>query len=183
MADLDGAFVKSLFVLEVSNRLKVAGGKFDDISLEVPENAEFLTQLENAVGKTENDISIGDITNIDLGKDLMLTGKNPHLPLDVDIIRIPLLANLSARAKRFVEKRLFKGRDVPDDVPEGLRDMQAMAVMATMTPEQRRDAGIDTTKRVRINTCERARQLEAEWEQRRRDVAAKVQAAKEASQK
>ncbi|KAK3236659.1 hypothetical protein CYMTET_53213 [Cymbomonas tetramitiformis] len=127
MADLDGAFVKSLFVLEVSNRLKVAGGKFDDISLEVPENAEFLTQLENAVGKTENDISIGDITNIDLGKDLMLTGKNPHLPLDVDIIRIPLLANLSARAKRFVEKRLFKGRDVPDDVPEGLRDMQAMA--------------------------------------------------------
>jgi hypothetical protein len=75
---------------------QVAGGEEHDLPLDEPFNQELLELLEAAAAAGEaNEIVLGDVQS-SAAKDLRPrgAGANPHAPIAIDLVRIPLMAEL-----------------------------------------------------------------------------------------
>mmetsp|Transcript_25734 Transcript_25734/g.55888 ORF Transcript_25734/g.55888 Transcript_25734/m.55888 type:complete len:185 (-) Transcript_25734:198-752(-) len=167
--------VKTLFVLEANGRLKVAGGEEHDLPLGAEGNQALLDQLEAAVDAEHNDIVLAEVES-PARFDLMGKGKgsNPHKPVTIDIVRIPLLSNLDKKAMKILNPLMKREPEFPGTAGIS-QDIKALAVMAKMQPSEREGLGI-VPKRVVVNNCARATELAKEFEDKRAAVAAKVAA-------
>eukprot|EP00242_Pyramimonas_sp_CCMP2087_P007519 CAMPEP_0198212436 /NCGR_PEP_ID=MMETSP1445-20131203/26039_1 /TAXON_ID=36898 /ORGANISM="Pyramimonas sp., Strain CCMP2087" /LENGTH=189 /DNA_ID=CAMNT_0043886873 /DNA_START=223 /DNA_END=792 /DNA_ORIENTATION=+ len=168
--------VKTLFVMEANSRLKVAGGEEHDLPLDDATNQNLLDLLEAAAGAEHNEIVLSEVES-PARFDLLMKGKgcNPHRPVAIDVIRIPLVSLLSKKAQKALDPLVKAELDFPGTAGISL-DVKAMVVMAKMQPAERAALGI-APLRVVVNDCARARQLAEVFDDKRAAVAAKVAAA------
>jgi len=166
--------LRTLFVLEAVGRIKVAGGEEHDLPLSDQDNRDLLDQLEAASAHASNDIVLQDFKSY-AKDDLVFKGAshNPHSPVAIDIVHLPLMSELSKKALKTIRPLLKKEPGIALGLSE---DVVAMTVLGKMQPDERTAIGI-TPSRVVVNTCERAQEMAKEYEKRRHEVAAKLAAA------
>mmetsp|Transcript_32637 Transcript_32637/g.45299 ORF Transcript_32637/g.45299 Transcript_32637/m.45299 type:complete len:182 (+) Transcript_32637:187-732(+) len=169
-------FVRTLFVLEASSRIKIAGGQEHDLPLSDSANLDIIRHLEaETFSSSPSELVLADFPS-EAVKDLKPKGRgvNPHHPVAVDVVRIPLLEALGAEARRTLKQLVKKEAGTSLGLSE---DVVAMTVMATMQPSEREEKLGLFAKRVIVNDCERARELAREFDVKRQEAVARVAAA------
>lgn len=93
-----------------SGWLQVAGGEEHDLPLSDQDNRDLLDQLEAASAHASNDIVLQDFKSY-AKDDLVFKGAshNPHSPVAIDIVHLPLMSELSKKALKTI-RPLLKAR-------------------------------------------------------------------------